>query len=57
MRSAAFDDSAPPHDWRERALGAGDLNDAKEIAVRVFQYNEITAWVISPGIAAGSEFD
>jgi len=29
------------------------LNDAKEIAARVFQYNEIIPLFISPGIAAG----
>jgi len=36
---------------------AGNLNDAKKIAVGVFQHNEIAAWRISPGIAAGSESD
>jgi hypothetical protein len=42
---------------REQALVAGNLNDAKEIAIGVFQYNEIAPWRISPWIAAGSELD
>jgi hypothetical protein len=34
-----------------------DVNHAKEVAVGIFQDNEVVAWFVSPGIPSGSEAD